>query len=316
MIDEVYYYQRLPDSQAKALYWEMRDSIVSGNVSGSFDLKQHQADGNTVRAALNAGSALRLDRPDFFFLGHRHSAELNGTRLNLSFQTDYTPKQIAWITRRVDRYLRDLERAVMSPTAWETERKVYELIAKRYTYKNNHEPHDHNIVAPLLTKSAVCEGYTSMMMLALRKVGIPCIRVSGTSRGENHCWNIAWVDGRPCHLDVTWDSPVAGKVAYRYFNLTDAEIQLDHNITTPGTPICSSGANSFFSRTGAEFDSAVSAGQYIIRELKLSKRVVRFRLRSRDSVEQCIRSALRRSPCGSYQILHDERFHSGTIIRD
>lgn len=315
MIDEIYYYQRLRDAQARAIYWEMRNDIARGNVSGSFDLKQHNADSGTINAALDAAHALRMDRPDFFFLGNRRSASMIGTQVKLTYQSDYTPRQIDWIIERKNRFLKELERTAKGADDWETERKVYDAIANRCSYKDNHQPHDHNIVSLLLTNSAVCEGYSCMMILALRRMGIPCIRVSGESRGESHCWNIAWIDGRPSHLDVTWDVPVKGQVPYRYFNLTDAEIRLDHRVMLPNAPVCSSGDNSFFARTGTEFDSAEEARRYIVRALRHRERTVRFRLRARDSAEQCIRSALRRSPDGSYKFQFDENFHSGTIIR-
>lgn len=55
----------------------------------------------------------------------------------------------------------------------EREILVYERIARRLTYINNGDVRDHNIVGPVLLSAGVCEGYNALLMLALRRVGLP-----------------------------------------------------------------------------------------------------------------------------------------------
>lgn len=56
--------------------------------------------------------------------------------------------------------------------------------------------------------------------------------VTGTSRGENHAWNLVNIEGEYYHLDATWDDPISENgesvIRYNFFNLKDDEISLTH----------------------------------------------------------------------------------------
>lgn len=80
----------------------------------------------------------------------------------------------------------------------------------------------------LINGSVVCEGYSYMMCLLLSKVGIPTYYSIGYSDNELHMWNNVNIDGNWYHIDATWDD--SENAYYSYFNLTDAQIEVDHII--------------------------------------------------------------------------------------
>lgn len=90
----------------------------------------------------------------------------------------------------------------------------------------------------LINKKAVCEGYAAAFKAFMDELNIPCKLVSGeaTSNGDftggiNHAWNRVEVDGVWHQIDVTWDDPVPdqkGKVRYKYFLLSDEEMNRTH----------------------------------------------------------------------------------------
>lgn len=84
----------------------------------------------------------------------------------------------------------------------------------------------------LATGKAVCSAYAELMLLLLDQAGVPCRIVTGVGKGEDHAWNMVYINGEPYHVDVTWDDPVndmaQNMLRYDYFNLTDEEMKKEH----------------------------------------------------------------------------------------
>ncbi|MBR1459097.1 MAG: hypothetical protein IJ595_06925 [Oscillospiraceae bacterium] len=79
----------------------------------------------------------------------------------------------------------------------------------------------------------VCEAYTSLYSILLRKVGVESMSVNTTAL--RHTWNLVQIDGKWYHVDVTWDDANdghAGTVSHDSF-LTDASgmTASNHNST-------------------------------------------------------------------------------------
>jgi hypothetical protein len=84
------------------------------------------------------------------------------------------------------------------------------------------------------THSTVCSGYASLYWHMCRAVGIPCRIVTGTGKFEAHAWNMVQLDQFWYHVDSTWctvadtNTPFS---TYRFYLLTDKEIQHTHAVT-------------------------------------------------------------------------------------
>ena len=96
----------------------------------------------------------------------------------------------------------------------------------------------------LVNGSAVCEGYAEAFTELLHRAGIDAATVYGFVTPEyeytnnNHAWNIVRIDGNWYYVDVTWDD--ISPIRYDYFNITTAQMALDH-INGIGTfPLCNS----------------------------------------------------------------------------
>ena len=238
---------RLPRGAAK-IYDRMTAQIDAGARSGALELP----DGCGKEEVHEAYRALRDDRPEYFFLSPRYLLESCGARRTIKDCWLYTPEQCERITRLLRKKLCLLTRGAAWCSPIERETLVYERLARGLRYDNRADARDHNAVGPVLEGTGVCEGHNALLLLALRRVGIPCIKVIGkTARGGAHCWCVAWIDGAPVHCDVTWEKADCGAVPFAHFNLTDEQIAADHfAFRSNGTPRCTKAGLDFYSQNG------------------------------------------------------------------
>ena len=85
--------------------------------------------------------------------------------------------------------------------------------------------YSHSAYGALVSKLAVCDGYSHAYSYILGKLDIPCELV--TSNSMNHAWSMVSIDGNWYHVDVTWDDPIwdcIGRVLHNYFLLSDQVI--------------------------------------------------------------------------------------------
>lgn len=306
-----FYRDQLKTKQAREFYDEICNSISRGNLGGIYPLN-FKTRSTAMRDSFDAIRALRNDRPDFFFIGGKCEAMIRNNRLVLMNEVLYTPDQIKQIRRFLDKAFEDFTVGTSALPAWDREKIVYERIIRYLTYIDHSvddEPkdYDHNIVGPLLQGSGVCEGFSCLLMLALRKVGIPCIRVSGFGRNEAHCWNMAWIDGSPAHLDITWDSVNdRGDVGFFYFNLTDEQITRDHKITTKGLPQCLDPTNGYHFHEGTIFTSPGDASKFFKKAFLNSRGPYSIRFSSENDISSSIKKAMRHAPILSYSYRYSD----------
>ncbi|MCI5512276.1 MAG: S-layer homology domain-containing protein [Eubacterium sp.] len=98
---------------------------------------------------------------------------------------------------------------------------IYEYICTNVTYDHeNLNDDDYKLkftaYAALINKTAVCQGYATLLYRLSLETGIDARLIAGKGNGENHGWNIARLGNYYYNLDSTWD---AGKTEYDYFLL-------------------------------------------------------------------------------------------------
>lgn len=137
------------------------------------------------------------------------------------------------------------------------------VLRMEYTFTENCR----NIYGALIERKAVCQGYALAYQYILRLAGIQAFIVTGSAGGEAHGWNIVRLDGKYCHIDLTWDDPTGKKfgnandIYHNYFGMTTEQIRADHSITVPvyGIPECNSSALYYFNRyTESVMDSSIT----------------------------------------------------------
>lgn len=107
-------------------------------------------------------------------------------------------------------------------------------------YETNDDPSYYTAYGALINGQAVCDGYASAAQILFDLCSIENIKVSGTSKGNGHAWNIIKLDNDYYHIDTTWDDPVSydgfNHLRYDYYNITDDEISADHTWDTAVYP--------------------------------------------------------------------------------
>ena len=135
---------------------------------------------------------------------------------------------------------------------------VYDYLIKNNVYDPDSE-NNQNILSVVENGRTVCQGYTKMMQLILKRMDIFCTLVNGRACGRNgvpdseelkdsenaewggHVWNIVKCDGMYYNLDVTWgdaaitlmnsDGTRSGDidVNYEFFLVDDDELVNTHD---------------------------------------------------------------------------------------
>lgn len=240
------YYRDFLTAQAKRIYDLIDAQLAGGDFTGAITFLPSDAK-SAAKDAFSAFKALRDDKPEYFFLGVHSEIILKGDgTASFSYSVLYSSDAISKIKRKIDKKVSEITEGAMQLPVTAREKVIYRRIATRIRYKNNDDFRDHSAVGVALMGEGVCEGYTALLLLCLRQVHIPAIKVYGTSEsGGSHCWAIVYIYDTPVHCDVTWDS-TEGVLVYNYFNLSDEQISADHFNFKGNVPICFSEKYSYY----------------------------------------------------------------------
>lgn len=113
-------------------------------------------------------------------------------------------------------------------TDWQLALSVHNYIIQHIAYDQTYEMKTG--YDGLVNGTTVCNGYATLYMDVMNRLGIPCQMVicEDTGDGEGHGWNLIQLDGQWYHVDLTWDDPmpnIYGYVSYDNFLKTDAELK-------------------------------------------------------------------------------------------
>ena len=246
-----YYHDQL-SSLGKRIYDRMLEQFRRGDFSGRLTLVTSEPLERVQEDCIKACRALVDDRPEIFFLGTECTFVNRFRTWLIIVEILYKPEIIRRIQYQFAKTLHKLTWGTDTLSLLERERLIYERVATQFRYMNNQDEVDHNVVGPVLLKEGVCEGLAALLIAALRKVGITCIKVCGKSRNfpqVPHAWCIAWIGSTPVHCDVTWDVTEERSLCmFAYFNLSDSQLEQDHILAYEyRMPICLSERYSFYS---------------------------------------------------------------------
>lgn len=134
---------------------------------------------------------------------------------------------------------------------------VHDMLARNIEYKDDGNL-AHSMAAPLTLKYGVCDGFSKAYKFVMDGLNIPCIVVSGeaqdpmTMKLEPHAWNMIQIDGRWCHVDVTFDTGIKSGDCprYDYFGLSDDNVLIDHSYDRTNYPAAIGDALDYYSTHG------------------------------------------------------------------
>jgi len=217
-----------------------RVTEIDGGEFGKYVVKNIFLPDITSAEIYKVKEAVLADHPEIFWIKSTYTLGYNMHDGDyIIFYTDYSYNEICdkvnAVANEINKILSQIPEGL---SEYERELLVHDLVINTAEYDTqaasypNDFPEAYNIYGLFVNKKAVCSGYAPAVKLLLNKVGIECITVNGTSKGEGHMWNCAKIDGNWYQLDVTWDDPVSkdasGIIRYDYFNLTDEMMKSDH----------------------------------------------------------------------------------------
>ena len=93
---------------------------------------------------------------------------------------------------------------------------VYDYICANIAYDEDESDDTlkHSTYAALIKKTAVCQGYASLLYRLLLELDVDCRFIGGSGNGDGHGWNIVELDNLYYNADSTWD---AGRSTYVWF---------------------------------------------------------------------------------------------------
>ncbi len=94
---------------------------------------------------------------------------------------------------------------------------IYDYICANYDNGNLDDAGDllkNTAYAALINKTAVCQGYASLLYRLLLECGIDARIISGTANGENHVWNIVKYGDSYYYLDAACDAEKTGNSCF------------------------------------------------------------------------------------------------------
>ena len=177
--------------------------------------------------------------PSAYLLSHTETGEIavmfEGKTESHSLSYIASKSDAKTMKARLDEVVNSVTAATKSLSSqFEAELYIHDFICNNTAYNINGK-YIYSAYGALVDKNAVCEGYSKAFALLCSKAGINSFLVRGVSKEQNHMWNTVNIDNAWYNIDVTWDDQnINGNPTYSYFNLTDAELNIDH---TPASHI-------------------------------------------------------------------------------
>ena len=160
---------------------------------------------------------------------------------------------------------------------------VHDYCVKNFSYDYSFGEYAHNILGPVVHKTAVCEGIAKFAKLALDYLGVKSLVAIG--RGDNpangttegHAWNIVKLEDKTYHLDVTFDLCMSDNtIRYDYFNLCDEDIKRDH-VITGDVPKCMVSGSDYYTLNSQVLRSSNALKRYIGDNLRQGSKTIVFK---------------------------------------
>ena len=243
MIYDRYYYSKLPDDQ-KQLYKAIYDGLHEMKPKITWT-------GKTITQDVfsNVLNAINMDNPHLFYVDFADIvAQQYFSRQDVIPAYCYTKDEKEIVFGKVKKVLQKILSKVCGKNDFQKALCLHDLLVKNVLYDkqavqnlNRYHRRSNTILGVLFFKTAVCEGIAKIFKYLLNALDIKCIVVVGKASDTSlpdcdilHAWNVAKLDGKAVHIDVTWDVNASDEqsVSHDYFALTDKAMAIDHEVKT------------------------------------------------------------------------------------
>lgn len=300
-------YQHL-DAETQQAYDQILDCITNFKEKVTMSTK----DKNVLTKAYEAVMA---DYGNLFWVnGYQYYSYPSGdTVVGLEFAPKYTMTedqrdeyQLA-VDQVVDQWLANIDE---NASDFDKALYVFETIINNADY-DTESIENQNILSVFLYGSTVCQGYADAAWYMLDRLGINSTIITGVANGENHAWNLVYLDNAYYFMDVTWgnskymgtDNSVSKRVNYAYLAMTTEEISQTHTITSSfEVPECMSTADNYFVHNGLYFDQfdTESIGTLMAKSYENGDEELSFKMSNSDLYNQVINYFFKESHISGY----------------
>ncbi len=290
-IEEHYFYSHL-DELAKTCYRKMLTSFLN------FDLTYTYRGEEEEHAYYRAFDAIREDYPETFpiqgdlMIGLTEENSEDFLRehedgsITRSYGSYYTREEYFELLGELDAIYHSFD-GITDP--FELELAVYHYTLEHFSYEHDYKvltgqakDEMHTVVGFLREGRGVCQAYTRFMQYILQRRGIPVVPY--TDLEGDHIWLVVKIDGEYYHVEATWDDgheDDPDHFPYAHFNITDDEIDIDHDRAPERYPdvVCRATAANYYRRRGLFFESdeaAIEGARRFARENEPTSREVQF----------------------------------------
>ncbi|MFI3116212.1 MAG: transglutaminase domain-containing protein [Clostridia bacterium] len=118
-----------------------------------------------------------------------------------------------------------------SDTDYKKAQYFYRWCAYNMKYDNDMNSDSFTGYGALMTRTAICQGYTAVFNALCNSALIECVGVTGIANNGPHIWSYANLDGRWYYIDVTFGDPMPDRANYcdeTYFAVTERELEKTH----------------------------------------------------------------------------------------
>lgn len=193
----------------------------------------------------------RADFPQHFWRGNEYElfATLkDGKKIISSVKLAYslTASERTAAQKKLESAMADILKDITgNMSVYDRELAIHDWMVEHIAYDSSlKKPYIYDIYGALVNRVAVCEGYARAFQYLLYQAGVPCLFVTGDSKGVPHAWNAVQLDGQYYYVDVTWDDPLISGISektkpilYAYFNITETQLRTDHTLGKDNYPL-------------------------------------------------------------------------------
>lgn len=177
----------------------------------------------------NAYTAVLYDHPELFWLdlgySYQYLENMGIIEIHLSYNEtiDNIDEAKQLFDEAVDTIVNN---ANVYDSDEEKERYVHDILIEMIEYDESASLNQ-SAYSALVNHRTVCAGYAKAFQYLMQKLDIPCYFVVGQSEGQQHAWNLVYIDSRWMNVDVTWDDGLEDP--YYFFNKNDSFFQESHS---------------------------------------------------------------------------------------
>lgn len=263
------------------------------NLQPAITIDAHDYNGDLTgefKPAFNEAAKNIEEETGLFNLVKEWRYEGNRQELTVEFTYLYDWSQLAELNKKCAEIVKSLLNQTASD--YDKEKLLHDYIINhcRYdyqNYKNNTVPTaSRTAYGVIVTGAGVCQGYAEAFNVLCRRAGLSSLIITGRAFGEDHAWNLVQIAGRYYQTDITADDPVNTKgtdsLSYIYFNLSDQEMQTDHQWDSGKYPACSSMQYNFHVLNNQYVEGYAEFADYVANALARHDETIESRIRDFD----------------------------------